>query len=237
MMTQGFGTFYGPMIYIITSILPPMIFVSKLPIDCFLSLFSLKKLLKLQQFINLAMNQGFKKALQTAKDYPSILLLPAFSIWTYGSIEKGSCKNCQSSQKIGLSFSNSCLNALYTFCVSVTASVMLMSLYGHELLNNILRDLTFSAVNIDIFSIILVIPVNVASIILMSVVACMDTCSCCTCSCCCDCLLPMTERTANTFGLPEEAPTDTPLVETNPPASPNNETTAPPPNTIKYYYY
>ena len=229
---KGFGTFYGPMMYIISSILPPMIFVSKLPKYYFISLFSLNKLLKLlssfklQQFINLVINQGFKKALQTAKDYPSILLLPAFSIWTYGSIEKGSCKNCQSSQKIGLSFSNSCLNALYTFCVSVTASVMLMSLYGHELLNNILRDLTFSDVNIDIFSIILVIPVNVASIILMSVVACMDTCSCCSCSCCCDCLLPMTERTANTFGLPEEVTTEIPLVETNPLASTNNETTA-----------
>ena len=225
--TKGFGTFYGPMIYTITSILPPMIFVSKLPIDYFLSLFSLKKLPKLQQFINLAMNQGFKKALQTAKDYPSILLLPAFSIWTYGSIEKGSCQNCQSSQKIGLSFSNSCLNGLYTLCVSVTAAITHISFYGLELFNRNLRNLTFSAEKVDELSMILVIPVNVASIILMSVVACMDTCSCCSCSCCCDCLLPMTERTANTFGLPEEAPTEIPLVETNPPASPNNETTTP----------
>ena len=177
------------------------------------------------------MNQGFKKALQTAKDYPFILLLPAFSIWTYGSIKKGSYQNCHSSQKIGLSFSNSCLNALYTFCASVTASFMLISLYGYEILNIALRNLTSYAENVSenvaTFSIILVIPVNVVSIILMSVVACMDTCSCCSCSCCCDCLLPMTERTANTFGLPEEAPTEIPLVETNPPVSPNSETTAP----------
>ena len=102
-----------------------------------------------QQFINLGLNQGFKKALQTAKDYPSILLLPAFSIWTYGSIEKGSCQNCQSSQKIGLSFSNSCLNGLYTLCVSVTASVMLMSLYGQELLNYNFRNLTVSLKYVD----------------------------------------------------------------------------------------
>ena len=61
----------------------------------------------------------------------------------------------------------------------------------------------------------------------MSVVACMDTCSCCSCSCCSDYLLPMTERTANTFGLPEEVTTEIPLVETSPLASPNNETTAP----------
>ena len=181
------------------------------------------------------MNKGFKKAIQTAKDYPSILLLPAFSIWTYGSIEKGSCQNCQSSQKIGLSFSNSCLNGLYTLCVSVTASVMLMSLYGQELLNYNFRNLTVSLKYVDIFSMILVIPVNVASIILMSVVACMDTCSCCSCSCCFDCLLPMTERTANTFGLQEETPTEIPLVETNPLANPNNERNYPPPYNIKCY--
>ena len=180
-----------------------------------------------QQFINLGLNQGFKKALQTAKDYPSILLLPAFSIWTYGSIEKGSCQNCQSSQKIGLSFSNSCLNAIYTLCVSVTAAITHISFYGLELFNRNLRNLTFSAEKVDELSMILVIPVNVASIILMSVVACMDTCSCCSCSCCCDFLLPMTERTANTFGLPEEVTTEIPLVETNPVASPNNETTTP----------
>ena len=177
---------------------------------------------KFQQFLNLGMNQGFKKALTTVRDYPSIIMLPAFSIWTYGSIEKG---YCQTSQKIGLSFTNSCLNALYTLCVSVTASVTLISLYGHERLNYYLEELTFSVGYIDIFSTILVIPVNVASIILMSVVACMDTCSCCSCSCCCDFLLPMTERTA--FGHQEE-PTEIALVETNPPASPNNQTTANP---------
>ena len=94
-------------------------------------------------------------------------------------------------------------------------------------MNDVLGKLTFSAENVDIFSMILVIPVHLLSIILMSVVACMDTCSCCTCSCCCDCLLPMTERTANTFGLPEQAPTEIPLVETNPLASPNNEIIAP----------
>ena len=37
-MRHEFGTFYGPLTYIITSILPPMIFVSKL-LDYFLSFF------------------------------------------------------------------------------------------------------------------------------------------------------------------------------------------------------
>ena len=46
MDTKGFGTFYGPMIYTITSILPPMIFVSKLPIYYFVSLFFLKQISK-----------------------------------------------------------------------------------------------------------------------------------------------------------------------------------------------
>ena len=34
----------------------------------------------------------------------------------------------------------------------------------------------------------------IVSMILMSIVACLDNLSCCTCSCCCDCCLPMTER-------------------------------------------
>ena len=34
----------------------------------------------------------------------------------------------------------------------------------------------------------------IASMMLMSIVACLDNLSCCSCSCCCDCCLPMTER-------------------------------------------
>ena len=157
------------------------------------------------------MNQGFKKALQTAKDYPSILLLPAFSVWTYGSIEKGSCQNCQSSQKIGLSFINSFLNVLYSVFVAVTVIIITVSVIDY---GNCIRDLgnlTFSDRYAHWYSLILLIPVNLASIILMSVVACIDTCSCCSCSCCCDCLLPMTERTA--LGMQEEEPIEIALVE------------------------
>ena len=226
----GFGSFYSSIVLIITSILAPMILVSKLLI-IFYPFISLTKLLKIlssfqfQQFLNLVINQGFKKSLTTAKDYPAMILLPAFSVWTYGSVEKGSCQNCQSSQQIGLSFNNSYLNVLYTLaCVAVTAH---LSFYDYEFFISLVKNLTFSAGNLDIFSMILVIPVHLLSIILMSVVACMDTCSCCSCSCCCDCLLPMTERTANTFGLQEETPTEIPLVEANPPASPKNETTSP----------
>ena len=182
---------------------------------------------KFQQFLNLGMNQGFKKALTTVRDYPAMIMLPAFSVWTYGSIEKGSCHNCQSSQKIGLSYTNSCLNVLYTLCVAIAATIMNVSVLGYEKLSLGLGNLTFSAEYARIIYLILLIPVTVVSIILMSVVACMDTCSCCSCSCCCDCLLtiPMTERTA--FGHQEEEPTEIALVETNPPASPKYETTAP----------
>ena len=180
---------------------------------------------KFQQFLNLGMNQGFKKALTTVRDYPAMIMLPAFSVWTYGSIEKGSCHNCQSSQKIGLSYTNSCLNVLYTLCVAIAATIMTVSVVGYEKFSLNLENLTFSADYAGTLSLILLIPVTVVSIILMSVVACMDTCSCCSCSCCCDCLFPMTERTA--FGHQEEEPTEIALVETNPPASPNNETTAP----------
>ena len=34
----------------------------------------------------------------------------------------------------------------------------------------------------------------IVSMMLMSIVACLDNLSCCACSCCCDCCLPMTER-------------------------------------------
>ena len=43
MAILGFTSFYAPMICIITSILPPMTFVSKLVIHYFLSLYFLKK--------------------------------------------------------------------------------------------------------------------------------------------------------------------------------------------------
>ena len=97
---------------------------------------------------------------------------------------------------------------------------------GHERLISDLENVTFSTRKADTYFLILMLPVIVVSIILMSVVACMDTCSCCSCLCCCDCLLPMTERTSNTFGLQEEAHTEIDLVEINPPASQNNETTS-----------
>ena len=172
------------------------------------------------------MNQGFRKTLQTAKDYPSIFLLPAFSVWTFGSIEKGSCKDCKSSQKIGLSFYNSSLNALYTLCFAITVTIITVSSIGYEIFISYWENLSFSLHEIDTLALTLMLPVIVVSIIFMSVVACMDTCSCCSCLCCCDCLLPMTERTSNTFGLQEEAPTEIALVETNPPASQNNDTTS-----------
>ena len=152
-------------------------------------------LFKFQQFLNLGINQGFKKALTTIRDYPVMIMLPAFSIWTYGSIEKGSCQNCQSSQKIGLSFLNSFLNGFYTLCISATAILVLF--YHTYSFNQFLMAITCPLLVIF-------------SIILMSFVACMDTCSCCSCSCCCDCLLPMTERTA--FGHQEEEPTEIALV-------------------------
>ena len=136
-----------------------------------------------QQFLNLGMNQGFKNALTTIRDYPVMIMLPAFSIWTYGSIEKGSCQNCQSSQKIGLSFLNSFLNGFYTLCISATAISTLKLSHHPYSFNQFLMAITCPLLVIF-------------SIILMSFVACMDTCSFCSCSCCCDCLLPMTERTA-----------------------------------------
>merc|ERR1740129_1301162 len=101
---------------------------------------------------------------------------------------------------------------------------MTVSVIGYEFLYVSLENFTFLGDYATTFSLISLIPVTVVSIILMSVVACMDTCNCCSCSCCCDYLLPMTERTA--FGHQEEDPTEIALVEINPPASPNNQTTA-----------
>ena len=90
-------------------------------------------------------------------------------------------------------------------------------------------------INVATLSLFLMIPMIVISILFMSVVSCMDMCSFCSCSCCCDYLLPMTERTANMFGLQEESTTEIALVKTrgisklevktNPPESPIKETT------------
>merc|ERR1719362_1207258 len=121
MKFSGLADFYAPLILIVTSMMPHMTF----------------------QFLNLGMNQGFQKALTTVRDYPALIMLPAFSIWTYGSIEKESCQNCLSSQKMGLSFTNSCLNALYTLFVAITATIMLISGIGYESYSLYL-NLTFS---------------------------------------------------------------------------------------------
>ena len=43
MKLSGFDDFYAPMMLIVTSILPPMTFVSKLPIDYYQSLFIIMK--------------------------------------------------------------------------------------------------------------------------------------------------------------------------------------------------
>ena len=49
------------------------------------------------------------------------------------------------------------------------------------------------AKHLQILLLLTFLPV-IVSMILMSIVACLDNMSCCSCSCCCDCCLPMTER-------------------------------------------
>ena len=59
-------------------------------------------------------HQGWKKALVTCFDYPALLLMPSFSMWSFGASEKTSLCNRQRNSKVGVSFTVTFINSLIT---------------------------------------------------------------------------------------------------------------------------
>jgi len=66
------------------------------------------------QFAVFVRHQGWKNALETCLDYPALLLMPTFSMWSFGASEKKSCCSCQRSSEIGVSFTVTFINSMIT---------------------------------------------------------------------------------------------------------------------------
>ena len=114
-----------------------------------------------QQFANLAKNQGMKRALSISKDYPALLLMPAFSIWAFGSSKKKSCLDCKGSVEISVSFTSTLINTIITtFGMASTWFYSNTKTQKWDKLEPII--LTFGPLLI--------------SVILVVIVACMDKC-------------------------------------------------------------
>ena len=59
-------------------------------------------------------HQGWKNALQTCLNYPALLMMPAFSSWSFGASEKKSCCSCERSSEVGVSFTVTFINSMIT---------------------------------------------------------------------------------------------------------------------------
>jgi len=66
------------------------------------------------QFSVFVRHQGWKKALVTCFDYPALLLMPSFSMWSFGASEKTSLCNRQRNSEVGVSFTVTFINSLIT---------------------------------------------------------------------------------------------------------------------------
>ena len=73
-----------------------------------------RSILFFQQFAVFVRHQGWKKALKTCLDYPALLMMPTFSMWSFGASEKKSCCSCQRTSEIGVSFTVTFINSLIT---------------------------------------------------------------------------------------------------------------------------
>jgi hypothetical protein len=132
-------------------------------------------------------HQGWKNALETCLDYPALLMMPTFSMWSFGASEKKSYCSCQKTSEIGVSFTVTFINSMITLGgIAITSVYLLQQLEVSE-------HLLENASNLEVLIILFIGPV-IVSMILIGIVACLDNLSCCSCSCCCDCCLPMTER-------------------------------------------
>ena len=128
----------------------------------------------------MTMNLGLKRSLTTCKDYPALLLMPAFSLWAFGSREKKSYKNCEGSSNFGVSFTSTFINTLIT-----CSGMIVSSIYIH---------LNLPVGSQGGFGVIIpCIGGIIISAILVAIISCMNNCMCCSCSCCCEPCLPMTE--------------------------------------------
>jgi len=146
----------------------------------------------LYQFGVFVRHQGWKNALQTCLDYPALLMMPTFSSWSFGASEKKSCCSCERSSEVGVSFTVTLINSMITLGGLAITSVYFLQ--RPELLAN-LKEQRYEVATFFLPFLLrgTFLPV-IVSMILMSIVACLDNFSCCACSCCCDCCLPMTER-------------------------------------------
>ena len=81
----------------------------------------------LQQFGIFAWNQGIKRALKITRDFPALLLMPVFSNWAFGSLEKKSLVDCKSNPKLGVSFTSTIINTIITLIGLISCQIWIHS--------------------------------------------------------------------------------------------------------------
>ena len=88
---------------------------------------SLKSFYLLQQFGIFAWNQGIKRALKITRDFPALLLMPVFSNWAFGSLEKKSLVDCKGNPKLGVSFTSTIINTIITLIGLISCQIWIYS--------------------------------------------------------------------------------------------------------------
>merc|ERR1711962_1812201 len=70
-----------------------------------------------------------KRALSISKDYPALLLMPAFTIWAFGSSKKKSCFDCKVTMGISVSFTSTLINTWITIFGIASTSIFLIKIF------------------------------------------------------------------------------------------------------------
>jgi len=170
------------------------------------------------QFGIFAWNQGIKRALKITRDFPALLLMPVFSNWAFGSLEKKSLVDCKSNPKLGVSFISTVINTIITLIGLISCQIWIRSSgtvmknffdsksnFRNDILLRIDAD-NDATPNFDegYTKIILIISLTmIISMIFVAIVFIID--SCCKCSSFCpNFCLPLTQRNSNTLGLSEK---------------------------------
>ena len=81
----------------------------------------------LQQFGIFAWNQGIKRALKITRDFPALLLMPVFSNWAFGPLEKKSLVDCKGNPKLGVSFTSTVINTIITLIGLISCQIWIYS--------------------------------------------------------------------------------------------------------------
>ena len=152
----------------------------------------------LQAFLTLCFALGIKKAIIRVVAHPALVLTPFFSFWTFGPVKLDSfCTYRRSETKICLSFRQTWLNAILSFCGTFGMVALHETFYAQNPWKiNLSLILAKKGTDVEVLSWFLVayLPLLAISIICLLLIQFMDKCSSCCCQSCKENCYPMTEK-------------------------------------------